>query len=51
MTEYTVEMLKSPTDADWRWVKTCTLNTVGKTSTKLPTESGKRNLLKQNIAP
>lgn len=25
-----VELIKKPTEADWLWVKTCTLNTVGK---------------------
>ena len=42
---FTVELLKVPTEEDWMLTKTCTLNTVGKTSTKLPTEEWKHKLL------
>lgn len=48
---YKVELLKSPTAADWQWVKTCTLNTVGKKSTKAPTEKWKRQLLEAEHSP
>lgn len=46
-----VEILKHPTDADWQWCKTCTLNTVGKHSTKLPTEQWKRQLIESEHSP
>ena len=46
-----VEILKHPTEEDWMWCKTCTLNTVGKTSTKLPTEEWKRKLLQSEHSP
>lgn len=46
-----VELLKYPTDADWKWVKTCTLNTVGKKSTKAPTEEWKVKLLESEHSP
>ena len=39
--DFKVEILKYPTESDWMWCKTCTLNTVGKTSTKLPTNEWK----------
>ena len=51
MENYSVEMLKSPTDEDWMWVKTCTLNTVGKKSTKLPTEEWKKKLIEAEHSP
>lgn len=34
----TVELLRYPTEQDLVWVKQCTLNTVGKSSTTAPTE-------------
>ena len=46
-----VEILKYPTDADWMWCKTCTLNTVGKTSAKLPTDEWKRRLIAAEHSP
>ena len=46
-----VELLKYPTEQDWAWVKTCTLNTVGKTSTKAPTNEWKRKLLEAEHSP
>ena len=46
-----VEILKYPTKEDWQWVKTCTLNTVGKTSTKEPTDEWKVKLLKAEHSP
>ena len=33
-----VELLRYPSQEDLAWVKTCTLNTVGKVSTTAPTE-------------
>lgn len=49
--DFKVEILKHPTDADWLWCKTCTLNTVGKSSTKLPTEDWKRRLIAAEHSP
>lgn len=48
---YKVEILKHPKDADWAWVKTCALNTVGKSSTKLPTEEWKKQILRAEHSP
>ena len=44
-----VELLKYPTDL--AWVKTCTLNTVGKTSTTAPTEEWLERLIKAEHSP
>lgn len=49
--EIKVELLKYPTEADWAWVKTCTLNTVGKKSLKAPTEEWKKRLLEAEHSP
>ena len=46
-----VELIKYPTDEDWQFCKTCTLNTVGKTSTKLPTQEWKEKLIKSEHSP
>ena len=46
-----IEILKHPTSADWQWCKTCTLNTVGMTSTKLPTEEWKKKLVESEHSP
>lgn len=46
-----VELIKYPTDADWQWVKTCTLNTVGKTSTKTPTDEWKEKIIMSEHSP
>ena len=51
MSEYQIEILKYPTKEDWQWVKTCTLNTVGKKSTKAPTDEWKRKLLRAEHSP
>lgn len=51
MNKIKVELLKYPTAEDWQWVKTCTLNTVGKKSTKAPTEKWKRELLEAEHSP
>lgn len=49
--DFSVEILKYPTEEDWMWCKTCTLNTVGKTSTKLPTDEWKRKLVQAEHSP
>lgn len=49
--DFKVEILKHPTESDWMWCKTCTLNTVGKTSTKLPTNEWKEKLVKAEHSP
>ena len=46
-----VEVLRHPTDADWAWVKTCTLNTVGKKTTNVPTDEWKVKLLEAEHSP
>ena len=46
-----VELLRYPTEETWAWVKTCTLNTVGKESTKAPTEEWKKKLLAAEHSP
>lgn len=46
-----VELRKWPTDTDWAWCKECCLNTVGKTSTTLPTEEWKRKLIAAEHSP
>ena len=49
--DFKVEILKYPTANDWMWAKTCTLNTVSKTSTKMPTEEWKKKLLQSEHSP
>ena len=46
-----IEIIKHPTEQDWMWAKTCTLNTVGKTSTKLPDDAWKVKLLASEHSP
>ena len=46
-----IELRKWPTDADWAWCKECCLNTVGKTSTTLPTEEWKHKLIAAEHSP
>lgn len=46
-----IEILKYPTEKDLQWVKTCTLNTVGKKSTKAPTEEWIEKLVKAEHSP
>ena len=46
-----VEMLKHPTDEDWLFCKQCTLNTIGKTTTQLPTQEWKEKLLIAEHSP
>lgn len=47
----TVELIKFPTDEDWKFCKDCTLNTVGKESTKMPTTEWKKKLLESEHSP
>lgn len=51
MEGYYVELIKYPTDADWLWCKQCTLNTVGKNTTKGPDEEWKEKLLLAEHSP
>lgn len=46
-----VELLKYPTEQDWKWVKTCTLNTVGKKSLSEPTDEWKQKLVESEHSP
>ena len=46
-----VELLKYPTEQDLLWCKTCCLNTVGKTTTKAPTEEWIERLVKAEHSP
>ena len=46
-----VEIIKYPTREDLKWVKTCTLNTVGKTSTKAPTDLWIKRLVESEHSP
>lgn len=49
--DFKVSILKHPTDEDWMLCKTCTLNTVGKNSTVLPSEEWKHKLLLSEHSP
>ena len=46
-----VKIIKKPTQKDLQWVKTCTLNTVGKTSTTAPTEAWLTRLVEAEHSP
>ena len=46
-----VEILKYPTNNDLMWVKTCTLNTVGKTNTTAPTGEWLKKLVEAEHSP
>ena len=46
-----VELLRSPNEADLYWAKICTLNTVGKSSTKAPTEEWIKRLVEAEHSP
>lgn len=46
-----VEILRSPNESDLYWVKICTLNTVGKNSTKAPTDEWIERLVKAEHSP
>lgn len=49
--DFKVEILKIPSEEDWMITKLCTLNTVGKTSTKFPTEEWKHKLIMSEHSP
>ena len=49
--DFKVEILRHPTEEDWMWCKTCTLNTVGKVSAKLPTDEWKKKLIQAEHSP
>lgn len=49
--DFTVEILKHPTEEDWMLCKTCTLVTVGKNSVKPPTMEWKKKLLAARHSP
>lgn len=46
-----IEILKYPTENDLLWVKKCTLNTVGKSTTKAPTEEWLVKLIEAEHSP
>ena len=46
-----VELLRYPLQEDLAWVKTCTLNTVGKVSTTAPTEEWLTRLVEAEHSP
>ena len=46
-----IELLKYPTEEDLMWVKTCTLNTVGKVSTTAPTDKWIKRLIEAEHSP
>jgi hypothetical protein len=48
---FKVELLKIPSENDWMITKLMTLNTVGKSSTKLPTEEWKHKLIMSEHSP
>jgi hypothetical protein len=48
---YEIKLIKYPTQEDLAWVKTCTLNTVGKKSTTAPTEEWLTRLVKAEHSP
>lgn len=50
--DFSVEMLKSPTEKDWEWCKLCTLNTIGKkVVTTAPTSEWKQKLIEAEHSP
>ena len=46
-----VELIKYPTEEDLLWVKRCTFNTVGKDTTKGPTEDWMKRLVEAEHSP
>ena len=46
-----VEILRAPNEADLYWTKICTLNTIGKNSTKAPTNEWIERLVKAEHSP
>lgn len=51
MDDIYVELLKYPKEEDLLWVKTCTLNTVGKRAVKMPTNEWIEKLIKAEHSP
>lgn len=51
MPSISVEIIKHPTDEDWMWCKTCTLNTVGKKVVNAPTDDWKKKLIASEHSP
>lgn len=49
--EFKIKLLKYPSENDLMWIKTCTLNTVGKTSTTLPTNEWIKKLVNAEHSP
>lgn len=49
--KFKIELLKYPKEEDLMWCKTCTLNTVGKQSTKVPTYEWIEKLVKAEHSP
>lgn len=49
--DFKIELLKYPTSDDWAWVKTCTLNTIGKKTTSLPTSEWLTKLIEAEHSP
>lgn len=46
-----VEIIKHPTDEDWLFCKQCALNTIGKSSIKLPSDEWKEKILRAEHSP
>ena len=46
-----IELLKYPSEKELLWCKTCTLNTVGKTSTTLPSDEWVKKLVNAEHSP
>lgn len=51
MENFKVELLKTPTEDDWMICKRCTLNTIGKDTTKMPTDEWKHKILAAEHSP
>lgn len=51
MEDFKVELLKTPNDDDWMICKRCTLNTIGKDTTKMPTDEWKHKILAAEHSP
>lgn len=50
--DFEIEMIKSPTEEDWAWCKTCTLNTIGKKVIgSIPTDEWKRKIIAAEHSP
>lgn len=46
-----IKILKYPTEKDLLWCRQCTLNTIGKTTTKAPTEKWLKELVEAEHSP